>query len=85
LKWHDNQLSGTIDNRAGKVAITNTTFADDRVAFTVEREIGRRFRKQKITVNYSGKLEGDTIKGTIETTGREKKPVSLPWEATRMK
>jgi hypothetical protein len=85
LKWHDNQLSGTIDNRAGKVAITNATFADDRVAFAVEREIGRRFRKQKITVNYSGKLEGDTIKGTIETIGREKKPLSLPWEATRGK
>jgi hypothetical protein len=85
LKWQDNQLSGTVDNRAGKVAITNATFADDRVTFTVVRELGRGFRKQKITINYSGKLEGDTIKGTIETTGREKKPVSLSWEATRLK
>jgi hypothetical protein len=85
LKLENNQLSGTVDNRAGKVTITNATFADDQVAFTVVREFGRGFRKQKITLNYAGKLAGDTIKGTIETTGREKKPVSLPWAAQRTK
>jgi hypothetical protein len=85
LNWQNNQLSGNVDNRAGPVAISNATFIDEQVAFTVVRELGRGFRKKKITLNYSGKLEGDTIKGTIQTTGRDKKPVSLPWEAQRSK
>jgi hypothetical protein len=85
LKWQDNRLSGTIDNRAGKVNITQATFADDQVSFTVVRELGRGFRKQKITLHYSGKLEGDTIKGTIQTMGRAQNPISVPWEAQRAK
>lgn len=85
LKLENNQLSGHVDNRAGKEDITNAKFADDQVTFTVVRTIGKRLRKQEFTVNYSGKLEGDTIKGTIETTGREKKPISIPWTAERVK
>lgn len=85
LNWDNNQLTGQIDNRAGKADITKGKFADDQVSFTVVREIGRGFRKVKLNVRYTGKLEGDTIKGTIETTGREKKPVSIPWEAQRAK
>ena len=85
LKLQDNQLTGTIDNRAGKAEITAATFKDDQIAFTVVREIGRRLRKQTFTIRYSGKLEGDTIKGTIETTGREQKPISIAWDAQRMK
>jgi hypothetical protein len=85
LKWENNQLSGTIDNRAGKVPINNGTFANDQLTFTVNREIGRKLRKKKFTFNYSGKLEGDTIEGTIQTTGRDEKPISLPWHAQRMK
>lgn len=85
LKWENNQLSGTIDNRAGKAEIKNATFQNDQVSFTVHREFGRRLRKVKLDVRYAGQLEGDTIKGTIETTGRDKQPVSLPWEAQRVK
>lgn len=81
LKWANNQLSGTIDNRAGKTEIKNARFAEDQVTFTVER----KFRRQKFTINYAGKLEGDTIEGTIQTTGREKNPVSIPWSAQREK
>lgn len=85
LKLENNQLTGSVDNLAGKVGITNATFVNDQVTFTVEREFGRRLRKQTFTVNYSGKLEGDTIKGTIQTTGRDKKPISVGWEAKRAK
>ena len=85
LKLENNQLTGSVDNLAGKADITNATFANDQVTFTVEREIGRRLRKQTFTVNYSGKLEGDTIKGTIQTTGRDKQPVTIGWEAKRAK
>jgi len=85
LKWQNRQLSGTIDNRAGKTEISDAKFADDQVSFTVVRTFGKRLRKKTFTVHYAGKLEGDTIKGTIETSGREKKPISLAWEALRVK
>lgn len=86
LQWQNNQLTGSIDNRAGKAAIQNTSFTNELVSFAVTREFGRGFRKRTITTRYSGKLAGDTIKGTIETTTpRDQKPVSIPWEAQRVK
>lgn len=85
LQWQNNRLSGTIDNRAGKAEIKDAKFADEQVSFTVERSFGKRLRKKTFTVHYVGKLEGDTIKGTIETTDRDKQPVSIPWEAHRAK
>lgn len=84
LVWQNQQLTGTIDNRAGKAEIREGRFASDQVSFTVDREMGRRLRKKTFTLRYSGKLEGDAITGTIETTGREGKPVSLPWKAERV-
>jgi hypothetical protein len=85
LQWENNQLTGTMDNRAGKAEIRNAKFVDDQLSFTVERTIGKRLRKKTFIVNYAGKLEGDTIRGTIQTNGRDKQPVSLPWEAQRIK
>lgn len=85
LNWDNHQLSGTIDNRAGKVNIRDAKFSNDEVSFTVVREFGRRLRKKKFTVHYTGKLEGDTINGLIETTGRDQQPVSVAWEAQRAK
>jgi len=85
LAWTNNQLTGTIDNRAGKAEIRDAAFANDQVTFTVVREFKRRLRSFTLQTHYQGRLEGDTIKGTIETTGRDKKPVSLPWEAQRAK
>lgn len=81
LKWDNNQLSGTVDNRTGKVPIANAKFADDQVTFSVTRKIRRR----SFTTNYNGKLVGDTIKGTIQATGRDEQPVTIPWEAQRVK
>lgn len=83
LRWENNRLSGSVTGRAGEAEITDAAFADDRVSFSVVRKIGRGFRKKKFTINYTGKLEGDAITGTIETTGRDKKPVSIPWNAQR--
>jgi hypothetical protein len=81
LKWKNNRLTGQIDNRAGQVDISAASFAGEQVTFTVVRKI----RRKELTIHYAGKLEGDTITGTIQTTGRDKKPVSLPWTATRGK
>jgi hypothetical protein len=85
LTWADNQLSGTIDNRAGKADIKDATFANDEIKFTVVRKFGRGFRKKTFTTHYTGKLEGDAITGTLETTGRDQQPVSIPWQAERQK
>lgn len=79
LDWTNNRLTGSIDNRLGKVEIRDAKLVGNQVSFTVERKI--RFRK--FTVKYQGKLEGDTITGTAETVGREKKPISIFWIAKR--
>ncbi len=84
LKWDGSRLTGSIDNRAGKAEIVDATFVNDEMKFTVTREFGRRWRKRTITVHYTGKLEGDAITGTIETKGRDKKPVSMAWAAKRV-
>lgn len=49
------------------------------------RQLGRGARQQTLTTHYTGKLEGDTPRGTIETTGRNQKEVSAPWVAQREK
>lgn len=85
LRWAGRQLTGSIENRAGKADITEASFTDDEVTFTVVRTLGKRLRKKTFTVHYAGKLEGDTIKGTIETADRDKQPVSIAWEAQRAK
>lgn len=85
LKLENNQLTGTVDNRTGKMAISDAKFADDQVTFTVTRELNRGSRHGTLTTHYNGKLEGDTIKGTIEASGSGGKSVSLPWEAKRAK
>lgn len=81
LKLDGQNLSGTIENKAGKTDIGDARFSNDEVSFTVDRKIRRR----TLEIRYSGKLEGDTIKGTIQTNGREGKAISIPWEATRQK
>jgi hypothetical protein len=85
LKWHDGRLSGTLEGRAGKADITDATLTGDQVSFTVTRDVGRLLRKRTFTLKYRAKLEGDILTGTIETTGREQKPVSVPWTAQRSK
>ena len=81
LQLANNQLTGTVENRAGKVEIKDAKFANDEVSFTVVR----KFRKHELTVNYTGKLDGDTIKGTIQSKDRDGNPVSVPWNAQRAK
>lgn len=81
LKLEGQNLSGTMENKAGKTDIADAKFANDELSFTVDRKIRRR----TLEIRYSGKLEGDAIKGTIQTTGREGKAISIPWEATRQK
>jgi len=79
LRWENGKLAGHIHNRGDEATITDGRFENDEVAFAVERRIrGRRF-----VIRYAGRVQGDTIVGTIATTGRKKQAVELPWRASR--
>ena len=74
-------LTGAMLGRNNQeTAIENATFKDDTVSFTVTRERG----DQKFKSKYTGKVEGDAIKGKIETD-RDGKTNSRDWEAKRDK
>jgi hypothetical protein len=52
------------------------------VAFAVTRD----FNGQSFTVKYSGKLEGDSLKGSSEFPGfNGGEPTKRDWAATRVK
>jgi hypothetical protein len=52
---------------------------DGDVTFTVVRP----FNDDTITVNYDGKLSGDTIKGTMDVKFGDQDPMKNNWEAKR--
>ena len=82
LKLDGDKLTGTMPGRKDgqETKIEDGKFEDGVVSFTVTRERG----DQKFVTKYKGKLEGDTIKGTIESSfgGKDQK---RDWEAKRVK
>ena len=81
LKLEGDKLTGALVGRNNQeTAIADASFKDDTVAFTVTREQGGN----KFVSKYSGKLDGDTIKGKIESD-RGGKTNSRDWEAKREK
>ena len=87
LELKDGQLTGTVlgyESQMGKIpdtAIGDATFKDDSVAFTVTRE----FKGNKRVSKYEAKIDGDTLKGSIERPGREGSVQKSEWIATRDK
>lgn len=88
LNYKDGKLTGTLAGTQGgqfqipDTAIADASFKDGAIAFTVTTE----FNGNKRTTKYEGKLEGDTIKGTIERPGRDGgAPTKNEWVATRAK
>src|SRR5262245_52765314 len=85
LELKDGALSGGLPAMQGPqgeipaVAISDASFKDDKVAFSITRE----FNGNKRTSKYEGKVEGDTIKGSIERQGRDGNMVKSDWTATR--
>jgi hypothetical protein len=53
----------------------------DKVSFTITRPIN----DMTITINYSGKLDGDTITGTMEFKFGDQDPMKNDWKAERVK
>jgi hypothetical protein len=87
LELKDGALTGTMmggefnGNKIPDVAISDASFKDDKVAFSVARE----FNGNKFTTKYEGKLEGDSIKGSSERPGRDGNVRKSDWNATRAK
>jgi len=81
LKLEGDKLTGTIGGIGNReMAITDGTFKDDKVSFSVVREQ----KGEKLTQKYTGTVSGDTIKGKTEMD-RGGKSRSTDWEATRQK
>ena len=88
LTAKDGKLTGTVTQpgRQGgaptDVEISDGMVKGDTVSFSVARE----FNGNKIVTKYEGKLDGDTIKGTVTAPGRGGgEPMPREWVATRAK
>jgi hypothetical protein len=80
LKQDGDKLTGVSIWNDTEVAIEDGKIKDGEVTFTVTRERDGN----KFTVNYKGKLDGDSLKGKIEGTfGGEVR--SFDWDAKRVK
>jgi len=80
LESKDGKLSGAYSNQFGDTAISDASFRGDEIAFDVARDFGGA----TFVLKYRGKLEGDAIKGTIETPGfGGGEPAKLDWNAKR--
>lgn len=87
LALTDGKLTGTLegfqmgDNKIPDQEISDASFKDGTIAFSVSRE----FNGNKFTTKYTGKLEGDKITGTSESPGRDGAVQKREWVATRAK
>lgn len=79
LKQDGDKLTGAVVGRDGAESpIADATIKGDEIAFSVTRERNG----QKYTTKYSGKLSGDTIKGSRESE-RDGQSTKRDWEAKR--
>ena len=77
----DGVLTGTVSGRMGETAIGDASCQDGQVAFTVTRE----FNGNKFVIKYAGKLDGDTITGTVERPSRDGGAApKVEWKASRV-
>jgi hypothetical protein len=83
LKQEGEKVTGTVSGRQGN----DTEIKDGKLdkegnlTFTVTRE----FNGNTMTAKYHGKVEGDTIKGKIETKRGDGESRERDWEAKRAK
>jgi hypothetical protein len=86
LAMKDGKLTGklTTPGRGGdpmSTEISDASVKGDDISFSIERE----FNGNKFVSKYTGKLEGDSIKGSIEAPGRDGAVAKRDWTATRAK
>jgi hypothetical protein len=81
LKLDGDKLTGVqIGRNNQETAIGDATYKNGEFSFTVTRER----QGQKIVTKYTGKIDGDTIKGKREFERQGEKMV-VDWEAKRVK
>ena len=80
LKLQGETLTGTM-NASTTTILTNGVVKGDEVSFQTVRE----GKAGKTTTTYSGKLSGDTIKGTIQIYVDDKLFSSRDWKVKRVK
>ncbi|HEY2146472.1 MAG TPA: hypothetical protein VGH32_00955 [Pirellulales bacterium] len=80
LKQDGDKVTGTISGRNADTEISDGSYKDGTVSFSVVREVNGN----KITTKYNGKVSGDTIKGKVEGE-RNGQAFSRDWEAKREK
>ena len=81
LELKDGQLTGSMSGFRGETSLSDASFKDDQIAFSVVRE----FNGNKVATKYQGKLDGDTLKGSSEGPGRDGQVMKREWMATRAK
>jgi hypothetical protein len=81
LKLDGDKLTGSMPGRDGQqTAISDGTYKDGNLSFSVTRE----FNGQKRTTKYKGVVSGDTITGKTERE-RDGQTTSTDWVAKRQK
>jgi hypothetical protein len=83
FKLDGDKVTGTVSGRNNtETAIENGTFANGTLSFSVTRERNNA----KVTTKYEAKLDGDTLKGSSESPGRDGGEArKRDWTATREK
>jgi hypothetical protein len=81
LKLEGDKLTGSMPGRNNtSTEISDASFKDNKVSFSVAREVNG----QKRTTKYNGTLSGDTITGKSERE-RDGQTTSTDWVAKRQK
>jgi hypothetical protein len=78
LKVEGDKLTGTVSGRNNDTAIEEGKVKGEEISFQVTREINGN----KVTMKYTGKVSGDTIKGKAESE-RDGQPQKRDWVAKR--
>jgi hypothetical protein len=81
LQQQGDRVTGTYLGVSGKeVRLAKVNFKNGEIAFRVPDEL----EEDKFTFDYTAKLEGDKLKGTVQFVNSNQ-PVKLPFEAARVK
>jgi hypothetical protein len=80
LEHKDGKVTGSVAGGKLDLKIEDGTFKDGELSFTASGEV----KGEKVSVKCTGKVTGDTVKGTatVERKGKQKSEV---WEAKREK
>jgi len=85
LELKDGKLTGSMPGfgkNAKDTPIEDAKFKDGEVSFSVTRTRGKD-KDQKVVTKYTGKVDGDTIKGSVVRPDADGKDMKSDWEAKR--